>query len=140
MLEIKTLQGRTWLTEYNDILTDLGWVHISKIYGAKYLLSVDEEGYVEKTKILEVNEIPEYTGTIQFRKAPDLYLSAKNLIFFKDCIWRVGDCFKLPEFRKKDYSGVLYNIVTENNTVISRSCTEKLFHNDDYIVSLCLAK
>ena len=134
------LKNRTWLTEYNDILTDIGWVHISKIYGANYLISVNKKGIIEKTKIIEINEIPQYDGSVQFRKSSDLYLSAKNLLFYKECLWRAGGCENIPNINTKNYSGTLYNIITKNNTVISRSCTEKLFHNDDYIVSLCLVK
>ena len=134
------LKDNTWLTSQNEILTDVGWLDVENILRARYLIGVNECGNLQKTDILELNIIPKYTGSIISRFGTKLYISVKNILHYNDCLWRVGKCEDIPKIPKSDYSGKLYNIITDTNTLIFRSHTKTNLHNDDYIVALCRVK
>lgn len=133
------LNKRTWLTTQNEVLTDIGWLDIEKIFKARFLMGPNEYGEIVRTDIKQVNFIRNHSTKVLQRFA-GIYLHAKNVNFYNNCIWRVDTCEDIPEIKKQPYSGDLINIVTGTNTFIFRSHKKNLLHNDDYITAVCLVK
>lgn len=127
------LKSRTWFTEDTDILTTAGWVSIKSLKYIKDVLVVEEN--IQANPIIEFNKAY-YKGEVSEWKMEDFYCKAKNLILPNNKIWRVGKELELPKPTKVHYEGLLYNVVTPTNNLITR-CLKKGRVTEDYILSIC---
>lgn len=132
------LEKRTWFTDNTEILTTTGWVFIDKMSKIEDVI-VYKDGKFKGEQIKEYNKF-NYTGEIDYCKKGDIFFTAKEIYFPNDCIFRVGDCLKIPEVTKMKYEGILFNILTPSNTLITRTYTHNFHHNNDYLLTLCLVK
>lgn len=133
------LKNRTWFTDNTEVLTNFGWVDITKLGKIHELIVLDL-----KTNLLKAGHIVQYNKAkinntpVYWYRRKDIFICAKEIHFPKDCIWRVDDCVEIPKLKKKyEYSGYIYNIITKSNTLITRNHTYNSLNNNDYIVSLC---
>lgn len=132
------LADRTWFTENTEVLTTAGWVkiyHLTKIL----TLIVVEDDVIKEGNLLEYNKAS-YNGEVNYIKKGDIFVTYKKLFLPDDKVWRVGADMELPTPQKRLYEGEIFNLVTTSNTLITRSFTYDHSNNNDYILSLCVAK
>ena len=129
------LKNRTWLTENTEILVPEGWIPIGNIRYVKEVMVLDKK---LKPNIIEEYNTINYNGIVLEYKAPDVYVTGKNILFPKSGIWRVDNSIEIPDYTKLLYTGILYNIVTPSNNIITRTIQPDGQPCDNYILSLCL--
>lgn len=129
------LKNRTWLTENTEILTPDGWMPITKIKYIKEVIVLNEK--LQADIIEEYNTI-NYEGIVVEYRAPDVYVTGKNILFPDSGIWRIDNSIEIPKYTKLLYTGKLYNIVTPSNNIITRTIQNDGLPCDNYILSICL--
>ena len=130
---------RTWFTENTEVLTDSGWVDIDRLSKIGQVVTVFN-GTLRGESLIEYNTGYLTDSPILHYKHGDIYINAKHIHFPENKLWRVDNSIEVPKFETMTYSGKIYNLVTKSNTLITRTYNNYHSNNNDYTLSLCLAK
>lgn len=136
---LNKLSSRTWFTENTEVLTISGWVDISTLSKINQVVTVKSDK-LKGEALIEYNTGHLVDSEILHYKHGDIYINAKHIHFPKNKLWRVDNELTVPKFNKIKYTGKIYNLVTPSNTIITRNYNDYHSNNNDYILSLCLAK
>lgn len=136
---LNNLNKRTWFTENTEVLTDSGWVDIESLSKIGQVITLYNNS-LQGESLIEYNVGKITNSEILHYKHGDIYINAKYIHFPGNKIWRVDNELPIPKFETLSYSGKIYNLVTKSNTLITRTYNDYHSNNNDYTLSLCLAK
>lgn len=134
------LKSRTWFTDNTEVLTTRGWIRIDRMNRIHEVVVVKNDVIVGEN-LTEYNRA-QYKGPIDYYKFKDVFYTAKNLLLPEGKIWRIDNYLEVDttKIEKRLFEGYIYNLVTPSNTLITRTYTHEFHNNNDYILSLCVAK
>lgn len=130
--QIEIIQNRTWFPIGTEVRTTEGWVPIHLFTKIEKLIgyNFNSKEFTE-VSLKEYNKYSNYDNKIQKRQGIDFYYEGLILLPDNKMIRADHSYTPLSTVINLDYSGDLFNIVTSNNTLITRQT------NNDYIITIC---
>ena len=116
------------LTENTEVRTESGWVPISKIELGQGVLCTDPKGTIVRDQAYNIG-VCDFDGVITRYVYKDAEIYGKSIEL--DLPYFLTEALRYTE--DLVYSGLLYSIITHNNTLICRAVKE-YSPLEDYIV------